>query len=300
MVLLLGALLVSATLSPAGAQDGELANPMVFAETSFAGNCADCHGSAGNGARIPGTDQEGPPVNDPDTVSAAYIDLVLRTGRMPPAGDPFDNRARHVFYTDAEREAMVAWMVQQFDLEDDLDQIARVEEGNVARGLELFALNCAHCHGNTGAGGTAGQNAWTPQIEQLDPITVAEAIRIGPFEMPAFGEETLSTQDVDDITSYLRAVDEEGGTPVFGLVELNPVFASGFVGLFALILLGSLLYIGGRPIPLEQVDRDDRDAIGAEDLAPPVPAAADPTTAPATTDPTATTAVEGDPGIERP
>ncbi|MGI9018728.1 MAG: c-type cytochrome [Euzebya sp.] len=255
---------------PAGAQEEEsLSNPIAFAEQSYANVCAACHGAEGTGGIVPGTDREAPALRGRDDVTAAYIDLVLRTGRMPPAGDPFDNRAREVFYTDAERQAMVDYTSQLFDLEDDIPEVS---DGNIALGLEAFALNCAHCHGNSGNGGTAGENAWTPRVNNIGPIAVAEAIRVGPLEMPQFSADVLSQREVDSIASYLQAVEDEPGTPVLGLVELNPVFASGFVGLLAIVLLGSLLFIGGRPVPFEASTGEEvPTAIHAPDGMTPMP-----------------------------
>lgn len=250
VVLMVALALAVLALDPARAQDDDpplSQGQVAFAEASYANVCAECHGGDGRGAIVPGTDERAPALADTESVTAAYVDLVLRTGRMPPAGDPFDNREREIFYTDDERRAVVEWMTDRFDLAED---IPTVDDGDVAVGLEAFALNCAHCHGNAGGGGTAGENAWTPRVSDLDPITVAEAIRVGPFEMPAFSEEVLSQREVNGIASYLQAVDAEQGTPILGLVELNPVFASGFVAVLALSLLGSLLYIGGRPIGL--------------------------------------------------
>lgn len=267
VVLLATGALAALALRPASAQEGELREPALFAEISYASNCVECHGSDGRGARVPGTDRRAPAIAGGD-VDAAYVDLVLRTGRMPPAGDPFDNRARHVFYTDAERQAMVDWMVEEFDLDGEIPEVG---EGDVAQGLELFARNCAHCHGNAGAGGTAGQAAWTPRVYDVDEVAVVEAIRVGPFEMPAFSEEQLSDADVASIAGYLRAIEEEQGTPVLGLVELNPVFASGFVGLLAVVLIGSLLYIGGRPVPFEEVQQEEGSPAARTPLPAPTP-----------------------------
>lgn len=250
LVLSLAAIAAVVAFRPAGAQDAQEVSQseIAFAEASYAGVCAECHGGDGRGAIVPGTDRMAPALVGRESVTAAYMDLVLRTGRMPPAGDPFDNRAREVFYSDEERQAMVEFMTERFDLERD---IPVVEEGDVAVGLEAFALNCAHCHGNAGGGGTAGENAWTPRVNNVEPVAIAEAIRVGPFEMPAFSEDVLSEDEVNGVASYMEAVAEERGTPVLGLVELNPVFASGFVALLAFGLLGSLLYIGGRPVTLD-------------------------------------------------
>lgn len=256
VILLVATGLAAMWLRPVEAQDGELSDPMAFAATSYQSNCAACHGPSGGGATVPGTDRQGPALVGREDVTAAYVDLVLRTGRMPPAGDPFDNRERRVFYDDVERVAMVTWITEAFDLEDDIPELVEgLDEGDVAVGFEAFALHCAHCHGNAGAGGTAGQTAWTPEVNDLEPLAVAEAIRVGPFEMPAFSEDVLSEEEVSSIAAYLEAVEAEAGTPILGLAELNPVYASGFVGLLAVLLLGSLLYIGGRPIPFVAVDR---------------------------------------------
>lgn len=219
-----------------------------FAVESYAQVCARCHGLNGGGGEVPATGEPVPALVDNPAITTAYLDLVMLTGRMPPAGDPFDNREREVFYSDAERAAMVAWMAEEFDIEG---EIPEVPEGNVARGLEVFARNCAHCHGNAGAGGTAGQAAFTPQVSDLPGLAIAEAIRVGPFEMPAFSEDVISDEDVGSVVAYLEEVNEESGTPFLGLVELNPVFASGFVGLLSLLLLGSLVYLASRPVALE-------------------------------------------------
>ena len=214
------------------------------AETIYANQCATCHGSDGGGRTIPGTDEQAPPLVDNPAVTVPYVDLTVRVGRMPPPeGKPFDNRARSVVIDDDQRAALVTYMAEQFDLEGELPDPA---EGDAARGREVYAANCAQCHGSTGAGGVAGAGAWTPPVIERDAVSIAEAIRVGPFEMPAFGEEQISDEEVGDVVAFLHFVGEEKGTPL-GLLELNPVYASGFAFLFALIILASALWIAGRP-----------------------------------------------------
>ena len=258
LVVCLIAVGVALVATPGRAQDDEtIDDPVTFAVESYAQNCSRCHGVNGQGGTVPADGREVPALVGNDDLSVAYLDLVLLTGRMPPAGDPFDNRDRHVFYSEAERSAMVAWMAREFDIPGEVPEVG---EGEVARGLEVFARNCAHCHGNAGGGGTAGQRAWTPQVNNLPGLAIKEAIRVGPFEMPAFSSDVISEEDADAVVAYLEEVGGESGTPVLGLVELNPVFASGFVGVLALALLGSLLYIGSRPVPLESVVTESVDA----------------------------------------
>jgi ubiquinol-cytochrome c reductase cytochrome c subunit len=203
--------------------------------------CAQCHGGDGSGGTVQVTGRPAPPLRGTDV---AYVDLVLRSGRMPPAGNPFDNRRRSPTVTGADREALVAWMSTAFGLSG---QIPQVQIGDPRHGLQVYSAQCAHCHGATGGGGVAGGGAYTPPLTSYEPIVTAEAIRVGPFEMPAFSETQITDQAVGDIAAFLNMIAHERGTPIFGLVELHPVYAAAFVALLAVALVCSLLWIGGRP-----------------------------------------------------
>lgn len=229
----------------ADAQETQPAGDVELGAQLYAQHCAQCHASDGSGAVVGNTGRRAPALGhdeNPD-VTAAYIDLVMRTGRMPPAANPFDNQPRDVLFDEAEREAIVAYSVEQFDLPTDIPE---VPEGDPGRGQDVYAANCAACHGSTGAGGVAGAGAWTPAVEQYDAVTLAEAIRVGPFQMPAFGPEQITDQEAGDVAAFLEEVHSESGTPL-GLVELNPVFASGFVALLAVAMLLSLFWISSKP-----------------------------------------------------
>ena len=245
LVVFLGAGLVLVGVRTAGATDAPLtAGERQQAETIYANQCATCHGSDGGGGTVPGTGREAPALAGNPEVTAAYLDLTLRVGRMPPPeNEPFDNRARNVRYSDAQRTALVTYLADQFNIPGDLPL---PPDGDPARGREVYAANCAQCHGSTGAGGVAGAGAWTPSVVNLSDVAVAEAIRVGPFEMPRFAEDQISDSEVGDVAAFLAFVAEEQGTPL-GLIELNPVYASGFAFAFAVIVLLSALWIAGRP-----------------------------------------------------
>ena len=223
---------------------GEPIGDVALGAQLYALNCASCHAANGLGAEVSGTGRMAPPLADSPEVTAAYVDLVMRTGRMPPAEDPFDNRPRDVTYDEVERLAIVAFTIEEFGVENDLFVVEQA--GDAGRGQELWAANCAACHGATGQGGVAGGGAWTPTVYTLEPTTIGEAIRVGPFQMPAFEEAQISDQGMADIGAFMHEVGAEQGTPL-GLVELNPVFASGFVALLAVVMLVSLTWISGKP-----------------------------------------------------
>ncbi|MGI8574492.1 MAG: c-type cytochrome [Egibacteraceae bacterium] len=222
--------------------EGEDANVGLGAEL-YAVNCAQCHGSEGQGG-VTQQGQDVPALVGRDEVTLAYIDLVLQTGRMPPnPSAPFDNQYRNVIFDESERAALVAFADQALGIEG---RVEPVGEGVAGRGQDVYAANCAACHGATGDGGVAGGGSWTPNVSQYGSETLAQAIRIGPFEMPAFGPDQITDQEVADVAAFLEEVQSEEGTPL-GLVELNPVFVSGFVAALAVLLLLSLLFISGTP-----------------------------------------------------
>ena len=252
---------IAGGLLPAAAAQTELTPAQEQeAETIFANQCATCHGSDGLGRVIPGTDSMAPALAGNPDVTVPYVDLTIRVGRMPPPdSEPFDNRARHVLYSDEQRHALVVYLTEQFAL---AGEVPEPTEGDASAGREVYAANCAQCHGSTGAGGVAGAGAWTPPVVDRGAVAVAEAIRVGPFEMPRFGPEQISDAQIGDVATFLDEVAAEPGTPL-GIVEINPVYASGLAFVLALIVLISALWIAGRPSWFPDPDtppRDDQEA----------------------------------------
>lgn len=205
----------------------------------YTSQCAGCHGAAGQGGQTP-SGAEAPALRE---VPYALVDLVTRTGRMPPADPDGDQKGPRPL-AEERREALLAWMDEQLELEGGLPEV-RLEGGNPARGQEVYAANCAQCHGSTGGGGVAGGGAFTPVLVDRDPLVLAEAIRLGPFQMPQFGEEVISDRELADVIAFLEEVRREPGTPI-GLVELNPVFAGAFVFAIALAAIFSAMWLAGR------------------------------------------------------
>lgn len=231
---------------PARAQPEELTSAeRQQAAAIYANQCASCHGSSGQGAVMPGTNSRAPALAGNPQVTVPYVDLVLRVGRMPPPeNEPFDNRSRNPTLDDEERRVLVAYLAEAFDLEGEIPEVG---EGDPARGREVYAANCAACHGSTGAGGVAGAGAWTPPVSSREPVTIAEAIRVGPFQMPQFSAEQIPDDEVADVAAFLEEVEEEEGTLLFGLIELNPVYASAFAALLTLVVVAAVLIIAGKP-----------------------------------------------------
>jgi ubiquinol-cytochrome c reductase cytochrome c subunit len=109
---------------------------------------------------------------------------------------------------------------------------------DLAAGADLFSLNCAACHTITGAGDALafGTNAPSLQNREVTPQQVAEAMRIGPANMPRF-TGNLTDAQVRDVVAYVTEKIQHPASPGgAGLGGVGPV-AEGFVAL--------LLGVGG-------------------------------------------------------
>jgi len=113
---------------------------------------------------------------------------------------------------------------------------------NVSVGADLFQLNCAACHTITGAGDALafGTNAPSLQDRQVTAQQVAEAMRIGPANMPRFSGN-LSDNQVRDVVAYVTEKIQHPSNPGgVGLGGVGPV-AEGFIAL--LIGVGGLALV---------------------------------------------------------
>jgi ubiquinol-cytochrome c reductase cytochrome c subunit len=253
----------------AGAQDAEAPERAQPANGAliYAEQCAQCHGARGQGGPMQRYEGMAPsllPTENP-AVDAAYIELVTSTGRMPPAGSPYDNRSRRVVLDEQERRDLIAWMQQEFDTPGEVPEVG---EGDAARGQEVWNANCAHCHGAIGSGGVAGAGAWTPSVSDKAPEQIAAAIRVGPFQMPQFQRGQISDEEVADVVAFMEVVREEADEQPLGFAELNPVFASAFVFLLALVAVFLLAVIGGRPAWYPTPEADRRGGGEGDDVVP--------------------------------
>jgi ubiquinol-cytochrome c reductase cytochrome c subunit len=210
----------------------------VEARRIYLRDCAVCHGSDGAGT------PRGPSLTG---VGRASVDYWVSTGRMPlttPVGrDPlppyrqlpppdrgFDSsapatRRKPAYPPDAIR-ALVDYVASLGPGGPDIP-VVDVAAGDLARGGEIFRLQCAACHAWAGDGGALLRRE-APSLHQSTPTQIAEAIRVGPGNMPAFGSAAVTDADLDALVSYVRYLDhprDRGGNPLW---HLGPV-AEGLI-----------------------------------------------------------------------
>ena len=194
--------------------------------------CAVCHATDGTGTAA------GPPLAD---VDVAYLDLTIRTGRMPLA-DPTRGVAEQRL-TDVQREAIVAYLTDVLDLDGRVPEVA---PGSPAAGRTVYALRCAACHGPGGGGGLAGDGTEVPAVVGLDAVAIAEATRQGPFEMPRFGPDVVSDEEMSDVAAFLDEDVHVPATPL-GYTSLGRPVAGMFAAALALVAIGLCVWAIRRP-----------------------------------------------------
>ena len=225
------------TAAPSGAQR---APDAAHGRELFVSACSACHGMDARG--IPG---RGPNLRG---VGALAADFYLRTGRMPLA-HPEDYPVRaHSVYSPADQAAMVAYIgsfggppIPQVD----------AAAGSLPEGKQLFAENCAGCHQIAGRGGIVTPNVIAPSLaNDVKPVDVAEAVRIGPYVMPRFSGRQLSQAQVQDLARYVQHIQNLPNRGGWGIGNLGPI-PEGLVlwgiGIGVLVLVARL--IGERTAP---------------------------------------------------
>lgn len=214
----------------------------------YAGNCASCHGIAGEGStgkrsthgagNITG---KGPSLRG---VGARTADFYISTGYMPlvtPYEQPW---RRRVLFTQREQRALVQY-VASLGAGPPIPKPSP-QSGNLAQGLRLFTEHCAGCHQVAAEGGYVF-DARVPKLKQATPTQIAEAVRIGPYLMPKFSKKAISDRQLNSIIAYIQATKKPEDRGGWGIGHIGPV-PEGMVAWFvaAVLLVGLCALIGER------------------------------------------------------
>lgn len=196
--------------------------------------CATCHGADGGG-----TDRS-------DYVSLhgigeAAVDFQLTTGRMPRKDTSLRLPPYKAVLPEADIAALDYYISTYISKGGPPIPAVDPAAGDQGKGGEMFREACAACHSWAGAGGVL-YNHYVPRITSANAKQVAEAIRVGPDQMPVFGPHQFTQQQLNDIVAYvtkdLEHPYDKGGNP---LDHIGPI-AEGFV-IMAIALPAILLFV---------------------------------------------------------
>jgi ubiquinol-cytochrome c reductase cytochrome c subunit len=196
--------------------------------------CASCHGMSAQGVRGVGPDLHG--------AGAAAADFYLSTGRMPldVATGEQPLRAQPA-YSPAEIRALVQYVGSLGG-----PRIPDVDpgRGDLSAGQHAYTVYCAGCHQVMGQGGVV-TGAVPPPLDDVTPTELAEAVRVGPYLMPAFDRDEIDQRTLDSIALYVQQVvqhpPDHGG---WGIGHVGPVPE----GMVAWLLAGGVLLLVTRLI----------------------------------------------------
>jgi ubiquinol-cytochrome c reductase cytochrome c subunit len=205
----------------------------------FAANCATCHGMTAAGTK------DGPSLYG---VGAASVDFQMGTGRMPLAFQGPQGSEKPPQFTEEQIAAVAAYIASLAPGPAIPDEKWLAGDGDIAKGGEIFRINCAMCHNVAGAGGALTEGKYAPSLSGVDAKHIYEAMVTGPQNMPVFSDTNLTPQAKADLISYLKFQQENASVGGVDLGGLGPVAEGLFIWIFGLgAIVGVTIWITARP-----------------------------------------------------
>ena len=228
----------------------------------FDTSCVTCHG-----ANLQGVADRGPSLIG---VGEAAVYFQVSTGRMPAMRGEAQAPQKPPQFDEAQIDALGAYVQANgggpMVARDDNGQIAQESllGDDVARGGDLFRLNCASCHNFTGKGGALSSGKYAPDLATPSPQQIYTAMLTGPQNMPKFSDRQLSPEEKRDIVAYVRMAAETPDPGGYGLGGFGPHhegMAIWIIGIVAVV--AAALWIGARHERRENTQGTDTPATPA-------------------------------------
>ncbi len=216
--------------------------------------CITCHG-----ANLQGIEDRGPSLIG---IGSGSVYFQVHSGRMPMMSNDAQAERKTPRYTEQQTLALAAYVAANGGGPDivynDDGTIAQeslrgshyngqIQAEDVARGSELFRMNCASCHNFTGQGGALSSGKYAPPLAPASEQEIYQAMLTGPQNMPKFSDRQLTADEKKDIIAYLKSAGETPNPTGWDLGGLGPVaegLAMWIIGISA--LAGAAMWIGSR------------------------------------------------------
>ncbi|TSE01187.1 c-type cytochrome [Skermania sp. ID1734] len=206
----------------------------------FDTSCITCHG-----ANLQGVQDRGPSLIG---VGEAAVYFQVSSGRMPAARNEAQIERKPPKFNAEQTDALGAFVQANgggptLPAGDD----ASFRGSDVARGGDLFRLNCASCHNFTGKGGALSSGKYAPPLAPASSKQVYAAMLTGPQNMPKFSDRQLTPQEKRDIVAYVYNATQTLPQGGYGLGGFGPVTESIAIWVFGIAtIVGVALWIGAR------------------------------------------------------
>jgi len=216
--------------------------------------CITCHG-----ANLQGIEGRGPSLVG---IGAGSVYFQVHSGRMPMMSNDAQAERKAPRYTEQQTLALAAYVAANGGGADivynDDGSVAQeslrganyngeIQAEDVAKGSELFRMNCASCHNFTGQGGALSSGKFAPELAPASEQEIYQAMLTGPQNMPKFSDRQLTADEKKDIIAYLKSAKETPSPAGWDLGGLGPVaegLAMWIIGISA--LCAAAMWIGSR------------------------------------------------------
>jgi ubiquinol-cytochrome c reductase cytochrome c subunit len=175
----------------------------------YAANCSTCHGIDGSGINDPrpgagGILGAGPSLRG---VGALAADFYLRRGFMPLRNIHDEPSDEAVLFSEKEIRSLVAYVASLGP--GPAIPSPNPAAGSLSEGMHLYTLHCAGCHQENAEGGFV-TGARVPPLQGISATQIAEAVRIGPYEMPTFSSKQISDAQLNSIIKFVLSLKNHG------------------------------------------------------------------------------------------
>ncbi|WP_181645872.1 cytochrome bc1 complex diheme cytochrome c subunit [Corynebacterium heidelbergense] len=217
--------------------------------------CITCHG-----ANLQGVKDRGPSLVG---VGEGSVYFQVHSGRMPMLRNEAQAMRKKPRYSEQQTLALAAYvaangggpgLVRNEDGSIAMESLrgvnnkdGKIDPADVARGSDLFRLNCASCHNFTGRGGALSGGKYAPELDPANEQEIYQAMLTGPQNMPKFSDRQLTADEKKDIIAYIKSAKETPNPGGYGLGGLGPVsegMIMWFVGI--LVMIAFAMWIGSR------------------------------------------------------
>jgi ubiquinol-cytochrome c reductase cytochrome c subunit len=214
-------------------------------KTLFDNSCISCHGRDGQGVEDRGPSLIG--------VGSASVEFQVSTGRMPMTRQEAQAEQKKPQFNEDETKQLAQYIqelgggpeIPSGALYDDL----KTNPESLARGGELFRINCTSCHGFGGGGGALSSGKFAPGLHDATADQIYAAMLTGPQNMPVFGDNQLTPDEKRSIITYIKVQLQDDRDPggVFNLGRYGPSTEGVAIFLVGIVLLVfTSLWIAGK------------------------------------------------------
>jgi ubiquinol-cytochrome c reductase cytochrome c subunit len=211
----------------------------------FDTSCVTCHGRDAQGVEGRGPSLIG--------VGAASVEFQVSTGRMPLARQEGQAEEKPSLFSDAQ-VTQLAQYIQELGGGPQLPngpyaKDPKTDPEALARGGELFRINCTSCHGFGGGGGALSSGKYAPGLHTATERQIYAAMLTGPQNMPVFGDNQLTPDQKRDVITYVTKQLQEDRDPggLFNLGRYGPITEGLAIFVIGMtILVFACLWIAGK------------------------------------------------------